>query len=126
MFSGTLEVVEEGVAARGVVTTSALVGAAILKVLGVLRWTVDWGTEGFKAGKSEGETIGFAGGTSDEEDTREAVVFGAIEIFRIPGIDFLSVVLADETVPDGPVGIFLAVIVGDLTELAPGVGRSIV
>ena len=123
MLSGKLDIVEEGVTTRGV-ETSGLAGAAILNVLGTLRVEIGWGTEGFSAGKSVGETTALEDGTSEEEDTLEAG-FDPTEMFNIPGIDFLSFTFVDETLVEGPVGIFLAVVVGDLIKEAIGVDISI-
>lgn len=111
-----LETVEEGVITRGV-TTSDFDGAAILKVLGVFRGNAGWETEGFKAGKSVGETTGLTVGVSEEGEG-----FGAIEMFNIPGIDFFSIGLVEETVAEGPVGIFLTVVTGDLIAATLGAG----
>lgn len=120
ILGGIFEAVEDGVATRGV-TASVFVGAAILNVLGTFRGNAGWGTEGFRAGKSVGETTGFAAGVSVEEDGF-GEGFGTIEMLSIPGIDFFSVGLMEGMVVEGPVGIFLAVVKGDLIVATLGVG----
>jgi hypothetical protein len=93
MLGGNIEAAEEGVA-LGVAGASALGVGAILNVFGVFRGKDDWAVADFRGGNSDAATTGLSGVSGVPAVGAFEVCFWVTAMFKIPGVDRLSLDLA--------------------------------